>query len=69
MVRQPKFFFPSHLFAAIRSQGAVLLVSFQALGLFFGGTRLVYATGVESAHDDRKAGLVRVVAQRRPQPP
>ena len=28
------FFFSSRLFAAIRSQGAVLLVSFQALGLF-----------------------------------
>ena len=28
------FFYPSRLFAAIRSQGAVLLVSFQALGLF-----------------------------------
>ena len=27
-------FFPSRLFAAIGSQGAVLLVSFQALGLF-----------------------------------
>ena len=69
MVRQPTFFFPSRLFAAIRSHGAVLLVSFQALELFFSGTRLVYATGVESAHDDRKAELVRVVAQRRPQQP